>query len=119
MTCAHHPGDPQMTAACSEPHRCAHHARLRGSRHCGRRFCVETLPSPEDWQARLEERGALGYEPECLCPCLVCHPDPGHYHRILWVVREAYGPETERLMREARERLLGGEPPRDSTLPPR
>jgi hypothetical protein len=58
-----------------------------------------------------------GYEPECLCPCLVCHPDPPRYHRILWVVRELYGDEVMRLMREARERLIGGEPPRDPTLP--
>jgi hypothetical protein len=114
VTCPHHE-NPQVGAHCPEPDRCAHHARLRGAKHCGRGFCIKTLPDPDTWQSELDEKGAM-YEPECLCPCLVCHPDSSAYHRVLWVVRELYGDEVARLMREARERLIGGEPPRDPTL---
>ncbi|MDE2102678.1 MAG: hypothetical protein KGL39_35870 [Patescibacteria group bacterium] len=115
MSCPHH-ADPVQQRVCPEPERCAHHARLRGDKHCGREFCVKTLPCPEEWEACLFARPDE-YEPECLCPCLACHPkdEPfekvkpdgtgDRYQEIAHVVGKLFGPETERIMREARRRV--------------
>jgi hypothetical protein len=92
--------------------------RLRGpTKHCGRSMCVRTLPSPEDWDARLTE--SPGYDPECVCPCLDCHPVDVDYQAALDVVRKVYGRTAADTMEMARRMALaahhvGAEPTRTS-----
>lgn len=68
-------------------------------------MCVKTLPSPDAWQQAKELYGD-GYDAECVCPCLECHPAEVSYDSALHVVRDLYGRTAADMMETARVRVL-------------
>lgn len=84
------------------------HQALRAAnptKHCGRMMCVRTLPSPEVWQRAKESYGD-GYDAECVCPCLECHPAEVAYNNALDVARDLYGRTAADMLEAARVRVI-------------